>query len=276
MGCAAFRPISLKRGSQPSLPVPISAARTSSSIAATVSASTFGNRAAVSNPQHSGANRAQNPDHSAATASASTSAPRRTTWRTSTASACKLTNRARLRALCRWLGAVPQPAAPETPAPLYTNNVNGLQGWVDTHLLLATDLQNGYWIGDDGKPTQTAPLRDIYGTNFEVRDLDTVRVNPGNPDLLLVSANYMAGPLGAASNANQPVGGIFLYELRTKRRVVLTPPEQSAHHGEWSRDGVQIFYTARLSSGGSMTYRVFWDGSAAKRYVAATDLVVGQ
>jgi hypothetical protein len=55
--------------------------------------------------------RAQNPDHSAATASASTSAPRRTAWRTSTASACKLTNRARLRALCRWLGAVPQPAA---------------------------------------------------------------------------------------------------------------------------------------------------------------------
>jgi len=52
---------SFKRGFQPSLPVPISAARTSSSIAATVSASTFGNRAAVRNPQHSGANRAQNP-----------------------------------------------------------------------------------------------------------------------------------------------------------------------------------------------------------------------
>ena len=109
MGMARTR--SFKRSSQPSLPVPISAARTSSSIAATVSAPTFGNRAAVRNPQHSGANRAQNPDHSAATASASTSAPRRTAWRTSTASACKLTNRARLRALCRWLGAVPQPAA---------------------------------------------------------------------------------------------------------------------------------------------------------------------
>jgi len=169
-----------------------------------------------------------------------------------------------------------QPAAPETPAPLYTNNVNGLQGWVDTHVLLATDLQNAYWIGDDGKPTQTVPMRDIYGTNFEVRDSDTVRVNPGNPDLFLVSANYMAGPLGAASNANQPVGGMFLYELHTKRRVVVTPPEQSAHHGEWSRDGVQIFYTARLSSGTSTTYRVFWDGSAAKRYVAATDFVIGQ
>jgi uncharacterized membrane protein len=176
----------------------------------------------------------------------------------------------------KWQVWTLQSAAPETPAPLYTNNVNGLQGWVDTHLLLATDLQNAYWIGDDGKPTQTMPLRDIYGTNFEVRDSDTIRVNPGNPDLLLVCANYLAGPLGAASNANQPVGGIFLFELRTKRRVVLTPPEQSAHHGEWSRDGVQIFYTARLSAGASMTYRVFWDGSAAKRYVAASDLVIGQ
>jgi hypothetical protein len=167
-------------------------------------------------------------------------------------------------------------AAPETPAALYSNNVNGLQGWVDTHLLLATDLQNAYWIADDGKPTQTVPLRDIYGTNFEVRESDTIRVNPGNPDLLLVSANYLAGPLGAASNANQPVGAIFLYELHTKRRVVLTQPEQSAHHGEWSRDGVQVFYTANVSSGVSMTYRVFWDGSAVKRYVAASDFSIGQ
>jgi uncharacterized membrane protein len=169
-----------------------------------------------------------------------------------------------------------QPAAPETPTPLYTNNVNNLQGWIDTHVLLATDLQNAYWIADDGKPTQTVPLRDIYGTTFEVRDSDTVRVNPGNPDLLLVSANYLAGPLGAASNAKQPLGGIFLYELRTKRRVVVIPPEQSAEHAEWSRDGVQIFYAARLSSAAPMTYRVFWDGSAAKKYVAASDFVIGQ
>jgi hypothetical protein len=169
-----------------------------------------------------------------------------------------------------------QVAAPETPTAIYSNNVNALQGWVDTHLLLATDLQNAYWIADDGKPTQTVPLRDIYGNNFEVRDSDTIRVNPGNPELLLVSANYLAGPLGAASNANQPLGGIFLYELHTKRRVVLTPTEQSAHHGEWSRDGVQIFYTVHVSSGASMTYRVFWDGSAAKRYVAASDFAIGQ
>ncbi len=167
-------------------------------------------------------------------------------------------------------------AAPETPAPLYTASINALQGWVDTHLLLATDLQNTYWITDDGKVTQTVALRDIYGPTFEVRESDTIRVNPGNPDLLLVSANYAAGPLGTASNATRPAGGIFLYELRSKRRVVLTPPDQSASHGEWSRDGVQIFYTVRAPAGTFSTYRVFWDGSAAKRYIPATDFVIGQ
>jgi uncharacterized membrane protein len=166
--------------------------------------------------------------------------------------------------------------APETPAPLYTNNISNLQGWVDTHLLLATDLQNAYWLTDDGKVTQTVPLQEIYGPAFQVRESDTIRVNPGNPDLLLVSADYAPPPLGAAAGANRPVSGLFLYEVHSKRRVVLSPPDQSASHGEWSRDGVQVFYTVRLSSGASSTYRVFWDGSASKRYVPATNFVIGQ
>jgi len=39
---------------------------------------------------------------------------------------------------------------------------------------------------------------------------------------------------------------------------------------------VQVFYTARLSTGTPSTYRIFWDGSASKRYVAATNFVIGQ
>ena len=165
---------------------------------------------------------------------------------------------------------------PETPTPLYTNNINSLHGWVDTHLFLATDLQNAYWITDDGKVTQTVPLQEIYGPAFQVRESDTIRVNPGNPDLLLVSADYAPPPLGTPAGANRPSSGLFLYEVRSKRRVVLSPPDQSASHGEWSRDGVQAFYTVRLSSGASSTYRVFWDGSASKRYVPATNFVIGQ
>ena len=167
-------------------------------------------------------------------------------------------------------------ATPETPALLYPNNVTTLHGWVDPHTLLASDLQNAYWIGDDGKPTQAVALRDIYGTEFEIRDSDAIRVNPGNPDLLLVSANYIAHLASASKDASARAGVLFLYELRTKRRVVLTPPEQSASNGEWSRDGVQIFYTVRPSSGASSTYRIFWDSSASKRYVTATNFVIGQ
>ncbi len=176
----------------------------------------------------------------------------------------------------KWQISTIQAAAPEIPAPLYTGNINALHDWLDAHTLLATDLQSAYWIADDGKPTQTVPLQDIYGPSFQIRDSDTIRVNPGNPDLLLVSATYTTPPSSAPSDAGHPPGGIFLYELRAKRRVVLTPPDQSASHGEWSQDGVQIFYAVRLSTGTSTTYRVFWDGSAPKRYLPATDFVIGQ
>jgi uncharacterized membrane protein len=176
----------------------------------------------------------------------------------------------------KWQVWTLQAAAPETPAPLYTNNIDALQGWVDAHILLGTDLQNAHWIADDGKITQTMLLQNIYGSGFQTRESDTIRVNPGNPDLLLVSANYTTPPPGAPADATHLSGGIFLYELRARRRVILTPPDQSANHGEWSQDGVQVFYTTRLASGTASTYRIFLDGSAPKRYIAATNFVIGQ
>jgi len=176
----------------------------------------------------------------------------------------------------KWQVWTLQVGAPETPVLLYPNNIDAFQGWVDAHTLLATDLQNAYWIADDGKITQTALLQNIYGSSFQFRASDTIRVNPTNPDLLLISANYTTPPPGAPADASRLSGSIFLYELRTKRRIVLTLPDQSASHGEWSQDGVQVFYTVRPSSGPSTTYRVFWDGSAAKRYIVATNFVVGQ
>jgi len=165
---------------------------------------------------------------------------------------------------------------PETPAPLYVNNSTMLQGWVDAHTLLASDLQNAYWIADDGRPLQTVALKDLYTAMFQIGDSDSIRVNPGNPDLLLVSASYTTAPKGAPADSNHLTGGLFLYELHSKRRVVLSPPEQSARNGEWSRDGVQVFYTARLASGAPSTYRIFWDGSAPKRFIAASNFVIGQ
>ncbi|MEQ1474234.1 MAG: hypothetical protein ABLQ96_10445, partial [Candidatus Acidiferrum sp.] len=163
------------------------------------------------------------------------------------------------------------PSVPETAAPLYTGSVDSLDGWLDGHTLLAADAQNLYWVGDD-RPQQSVPLREIYGTAFRVSDTDTIRVNPVNGDLLLVSAKYVVPPANAPADAS----GVFLYETKSKRRVTLTPPEQWAAHGEWSRDGIQVFYTRRISATASLTSRVFWDGSGVRKYLDGTDLVVGQ
>ena len=163
------------------------------------------------------------------------------------------------------------PSAPETATPLYTGSVDSLDGWLDGHTLLAADAQNLYWVADD-RPQQSVPLREIYGTAFRVSDSDTIRVNPVNADILLVSAKYVVPPANAPPDAS----GVFLYEIKSKRRVTLTPPEQWAAHGEWSRDGIQVFYTRRMSASSSVTFRVFWDASGVRKYLDGTDLVVGQ
>ena len=78
-----------------------------------------------------------------------------------------------------------------------------------------------YWISDDDRPVQTAALKDIYGEAFDVAGSDTFRVNPINPDLLLVSAPYLKAPAGAPTDSMGLAAGFFMYEVRSKRRVVL-------------------------------------------------------
>jgi hypothetical protein len=56
----------------------------------------------------------------------------------------------------------------------------------------------------------------------------------------------------------------------------VSPPDQWARNAEWSRDGIQIFYTRRISAPSFATYRIFWDGSGVRRYQDGSDLVVGQ
>jgi uncharacterized membrane protein len=166
--------------------------------------------------------------------------------------------------------------APGQPAPLYASSLTSLHGWVDAHTLLASDMQNAYWLADDGRPARTAALKDIYGGEFDVAGSDTFRVNPINPDLLVVSAPYVKAPAGAPTDSMGLAAGFFLYEVRSKRRVVLSPTDQWARHAEWSRDGVQIFYTRRVSVSSLSTYRVLWDGSAPRKYVDGSDFVVGR
>jgi uncharacterized membrane protein len=166
--------------------------------------------------------------------------------------------------------------SPDQAAPLYSNSLTSLHGWIDPHTLLASDMQNAYWISDDNRPIQTVTLKEIYGEAFDVAGSDTFRVNPINPDLLLVSAPYVKAAAGAPTDSMGLAAGFFLYEVRSKRRVVLSPVDQWARHAEWSRDGVQVFYTRRVSTAALSTYRILWDGSNSKRYLDASDFVVGK
>jgi uncharacterized membrane protein len=161
-------------------------------------------------------------------------------------------------------------------APVFTGSLTSLHGWVDAHTLLASDMQNAYWIADDSRTTQTIPLKEIYGDTFDITGSDTFRVNPINPDLLLVAAPYAKAPAGAPTDQMGIAAAMFLYEVKAKRRTLMSPSDEWARHGEWSRDGVQIFYTRRLTATSYLIYRQLWDGSESKRYQDGADLVVGK
>ena len=99
--------------------------------------------------------------------------------------------------------------------------------------------------------------------------------NPVNPDLLLVTAFVSHPKAGMPTDAKTGFGSAaFLYELKSRRRVVVTPTNVFVQDAEWSRDGIQIFFTNREKA--PVICRIFWDGSGYKRVRGGTGLVVGQ
>ena len=152
------------------------------------------------------------------------------------------------------------------------------QGWVDPHTVLVTTLNQAdlAWIGEDGKPTQTLPIKDLCGPDFVPGTKLTARLHPTNPDLALVSALFVHPPAGVPTAEKEgQAGGLFFYEFRSKRRTLLPIANLSASEAEWSRDGFQILFTGTDSSKRKATYRVFWDGIGLQKYLSATSLVVG-
>lgn len=201
--------------------------------------------------------------------------------------------------------------APEKAAPFYSGEEDSLEGWADAHTILASDVQTLSWIGDDGTVKQTLSSGDLFGKDqFSVTSGNTVRVHPLNPDLLLVSAELLPAAAGAASKeatarelANiaameksrpdkdaqdnddekakpvtiLPGPAFFLYEIRSRRRVLLSPPSMLSDSTEWSGDGLQIFFTGRASpSSATAIYRMFWDGTGQLKIHDGRDYVIGQ
>jgi len=167
--------------------------------------------------------------------------------------------------------------APEKAAPFSPQEVLSLHGWVSANTILATDASNAYWINDAGTIQQTVSLRDIYGFVFQIMSSDTIRTHPLNPDLLLVSAFYTTAPPGAPTDAMSLNSTFFLYEIRSKRRVVLGPADSFSRAAEWSRDGLLIFFTRGVPGKAPLnTSRLFWDGTGLRRQENGSNLVVGK
>ncbi len=161
--------------------------------------------------------------------------------------------------------------APDSAATISKNDLATLEGWIEPHVVLATDESDAYWMADDGLVRQAVPLKDIYGSQFTRARSDTIRVNPVNGDLLLLSANYAGVPAG-----DKAVSGVFLYEVKSHRRTVLAPADDSATNAEWSRDGLQVYFTRGAPGKTQATNRIFWDGSGLRRYREGRALVIGQ
>jgi uncharacterized membrane protein len=174
-----------------------------------------------------------------------------------------------------WQVLVFPASMPEAAAAFSPQSVSSLHGWQDNHTILASDMQNAYWLSEDILQ-QTVPLLEIYGSTFQVASSDTIRVHPLNSDLLLISAEYASAPAGAPKDAMGLAAGFFLYELRSKRRTTLCPPDQWGRSAEWSRDGLQVFYTRVIPATPAATFRIFWDGTSVLRYLSGTNLTVGQ
>jgi len=167
-------------------------------------------------------------------------------------------------------------ATPETAALLSSQNLTSLAGWVNPTTVLATDLQNLYWISAD-RPAQSIPLKDVYGSEFQIVSSDTIRPCPINPDLLLVSAYYAKAPVGAPTDATGLNATFFLHEVRSGRTTILGPTDSYSRNAEWSRDGLQIFFTIGVPGKAALaTNRIFWDGTTEKHFSAGSYMVVGK
>ena len=196
-----------------------------------------------------------------------------------------------------WIAPLTAPASPASP---YSGEVTVLHGWADAHTLLVDDLNQLSWVSDDGRVQRALSDKDVCGDVFAAGSSgNVVRINPLNPDLLVVSAELtkavpipqlpVAGAVSAggtptpATTASaapaamrKPGAAFFLYEITSKRRIILSPPELQVGHPEWSRDGLQVFFTATDASKRTATWRIFWDGSGSKRYLDGRELVIGQ
>jgi len=173
-----------------------------------------------------------------------------------------------------WMAPV---ASAQTAASIYPGEIDAIEGWADSHTILVDDSVQLARISEDGAILFSLPLKDVYGEVFGNSSANKIRVHPFNPDLLLVSGEIPNPPADMPKDPHMGgAAGLALYEIRSKRRTMLTPPNMLAQDAEWSRDGLQIFFTGWEPGKSPATYRIFWDGIGQQKYASGTGLAVGQ
>jgi hypothetical protein len=69
----------------------------------------------------------------------------------------------------------------------------------------------------------------------------------------------------------------FLYEVLSKRRTILGSTDSYQRAAEWSRDGLQIFYTRGVPGKVPLsTWSIFWDSSNLHRFNSGSFFVIGK
>src|SRR5260370_36793241 len=141
-----------------------------------------------------------------------------------------------------------------------------IHGLDDAHTILVDDLGQLSWIGDDGMVQSTLPLKDFVGEVFSSSSINKIRIHPVNSDLLLISGEMSNPPQATPTDSHKGgSSGFCLYEIHSRRRLLMTPPNMFAQDGEWSRDGLQIFFTGSDTAGRPSVYRIFWDGTGLQK-----------
>jgi len=167
--------------------------------------------------------------------------------------------------------------SPDAATAFFPGEIMSIDGWVDARTILVDDLQKLSWVSDDGTVQRALSEKEIFGDAFGFSSANTVRIHPLNSDLLLVSAEWLKVPPGTPVDKEMGNGqGFFLYEISSKRRVIMSPLDMFAQDAEWSKDGLQIFFTGTDASRNSAIYRMFWDGSGLQKYATGINLAIGK
>jgi WD40-like Beta Propeller Repeat len=157
------------------------------------------------------------------------------------------------------------PAA--TPTILFRGNDSVFQpSWLpDGAGVIAHDLDHVYWIALDGKPTRTLPASAFTdGTGGGTSSADRFVVCPTDPNRIAYTVEY-------GTDGNQ----LWLYDLSTKQRTRVTPPDVFAVDPNWSRDGRFLYFRGFRKRGSKPirdgVLRIAADGSGLVRVAPGSE-----